>query len=145
MPTILDTNVTSELNRESPHPAVLAWWRSQIPGEMFTTAISEAEMRFGLAIMPGGRRRNRQVLRTDYMLRVYFENRILPFDSAAAQAYAEIRSNRRAIGRPIEHPDAQIAAIALSRDMAVATRNSNDFLDSGIDVINPWSTEGTPQ
>ena len=145
MPTILDTNVTSELNRERPHPAVLAWWRSQIPGDTFTTAITEAEMRYGLAIMPAGRRRNRQVLRTDYMLRVYFENRILPFDSAAAQAYAGIRSNRRAIGRPIEHPDAQIAAIARSLDMAVATRNVNDFQDCGVEVTNPWSTEGMPQ
>ena len=110
---------------------------------MFTTAVTEAEMRYGLAIMPDGRRRDSLFLRTDLLLRVFFENRILPFDSAAAQAYAEIRSNRRAIGRPIEHPDAQIAAIALSQGMAVATRNSNDFLDSGIDVVNPWPTEAT--
>ena len=110
---------------------------------MFTTAVTEAEMRYGLAIMPDGRRRDSLFLRTDLLLRVFFENRILPFDSAAAQAYAEIRSNRRSIGRPIEHPDAQIAAIALSQDIAVATRNSNDFLDSGIEVINPWPTEAT--
>ena len=143
MTTILDTNVTSELNRERPHPAVLGWWYRQVTEEMFTTAITEAEMRYGLAIMPVGRRRNRQASRTNYMLRVFFENRILPFDSAAARAYADIRSHRRAIGRPIEHLDAQIAAIALSQAMAVATRNINDFLDSGIEVINPWPTEAT--
>ena len=108
---------------------------------MFTTAVTEAEMRYGLAIMPYGRRRNSLFLQTDFLLRVYFENRILPFDSAAAQAYAAIRSNRRAIGRPIEHPDAQIAAIARVHDAEVATRNSNDFLDSGIQVVNPWPTE----
>ena len=73
----------------------------------------------------------------------FFENRILPFDSAAVQAYAEIRSNRRAMGRPIEPPDAQIAAIARSHGMTVATRNTADFRNCGVELINPWSTEGT--
>ena len=140
MTTILDTNVASELTRERPHVAVLDWWDRQVSGEMFTTAVTEAEMLFGIAIMPVGRRRNRQALRTDYLLRVLFENRILPFDSAATRIYADIRSHRRAIGRPIEHPDAQIAAIARSQGMAVATRNVNDFTDCGVDLINPWST-----
>jgi predicted nucleic acid-binding protein len=143
MAIIVDTNVASEITSPHPNPTVLAWWHEQAIQEMFTTAVTEAEMRYGLAIMPYGRRRNSLFLRTDFLLRLYFENRILPFDSAAAQAYAEIRSSRRAIGRPIEHPDAQIAAIALSQGMAVATRNSNDFLDSGIEVINPWPTEAT--
>ncbi len=78
MTTILDTNVTSELNRERPNPAVLGWWYRQVTEEMFTTAITEAEMRYGLAIMPVGRRRNRQASRTNYMLRVFFENRSSP-------------------------------------------------------------------
>jgi predicted nucleic acid-binding protein len=143
MAIIVDTNVASEITSPHPNPTVLAWWHEQAIQEMFTTAVTEAEMRYGLAIMPDGRRRDSLFLRTDLLLRVFFENRILPFDSAAAQAYAEIRSNRRAIGRPIEHPDAQIAAIALSQGMAVATRNSNDFLDSGIEVVNPWPTEAT--
>ena len=112
MAIIVDTNVASEITSPHPNPTVLAWWHEQAIQEMFTTAVTEAEMRYGLAIMPYGRRRNSLFLQTDFLLRVYFENRILPFDSAAAQAYAEIRSNRRAIGRPIEHPDAQIAAIA---------------------------------
>ena len=99
--------------------------------------MTEAELRFGIAIMPVGRRRNRQASRTNYMLRVFFEDRILPFDSAAARAYADIRSHRRAIGRRIEHSDAQIAAIARSQGMAVATRNVNDFMDCGIIVTNP--------
>ena len=99
--------------------------------------MTEAELRFGIAIMPVGRRRGELALQTDYLLEGYFEDRILPFDSAAARAYADIRSHRRAIGRRIEHPDAQIAAIALSQDMAVATRNVNDFMDCGIIVTNP--------
>lgn len=143
MTTILDTNVTSELVRERIHPTVLAWWRRQVIEEMFTTAVTEAEMRRGLAIMPAGRRRNGLSIRTDYLLRVYFEDRILPFDSAAAQIYAEIYASRRAIGRRIEEDDCQIAAIARSQNMAVATRNVNDFADCGVEIINPWSTEGT--
>lgn len=111
---------------------------------MFTTAVTEAEMRYGLAIMPAGHRHSSLSIRTDHLLRVYLAARILPFDSAAAQIYAELRTNRRAMGRPIEHPDAQIAAIARSQSMAVATRNTGDFPDCGIDLINPWSTEGTP-
>ena len=142
MTTILDTNVTSELVKERIHPAVLAWWRRQVIQEMFTTAVTEAEMRRGLAIMPAGHRRNALSLRTDYLLRVYFEHRILPFDSAAAQIYAEIYASRRAMGRRIEQDDCQIAAIARSQSMAVATRNVNDFTDCGVELINPWSTEG---
>ena len=110
---------------------------------MFTTAITEAEMRYGLAIMPAGRRRDELVMQTDYLLEGYFEDRILPFDSAAAKAYADIYASRRAMGRRIEQDDCQIAAIALSQGMAVATRNVNDFADCGVELINPWSTEGT--
>ena len=80
-------------------------------------------MRYGLAIMPAGRRRNELVLQTDYLLDGYFEDRILPFDSAAAKIYAEIYAIRRRRGRPISLQDCQIAAIARSNDMAVATRN----------------------
>ena len=144
MPTILDTNVTSELVRERVHPAVLAWWQLQVIQETYTTAVTESEMRRGLAIMPAGRRRNGLSLQTDYLLRVYFETRILPFDSAAAQVYAEIYASRRAMGRRIEQDDCQIAAIARSHDMAIATRNTSDFMDCRIELINPWSTEGTP-
>ena len=144
MPIIVDTNVASEIGEPRAHPAVLAWWDRQPIQEMFTTTVTEAEMRYGLAILPAGRRRDEVALQTYYLLEGYFDDRILPFDSAAAQIYAEIRSRRRAIGRPIEHPDAQIAAIAYSRDMAVATRNVDDFTDCGVALINPWSTEGTP-
>ena len=143
MPIIVDTNVASEIGEPRAHPAVRAWWRRQIVQEMFTTAVTEAEMRYGLAILPAGRRRDELVMQTDYLLEGYFEDRILPFDSAAARFYAEMVAHRRAMGRPIEHPDAQIAAIARSQNMTVATRNVNDFTDCGVELINPWSTEGT--
>lgn len=142
MTTILDTNVVSELVLERPHPAVLAWWHRQVSGEMFTTAITEAEIRFGIAIMPARRRRNQRAGRADYMLRVFFQNRIIPFDTAAAQVYPDISAHRRAVGLHIDIPDAQIAAIAHVHGMAVATRNTSDFTDCGIELINPWSAEG---
>ena len=143
MMTILDTNVVSELVLERPNPAVLDWWGRQVSEDIFTTAITEAEIRFGIAIMPAGRRRNRRSGRVDYMLRVFFRNRILPFDSAAAQIYADLSARRRAVGLHVDFPDAQIAAIARSQSMAVATRNTGDFTDCGIELINPWSAEGT--
>ena len=121
----------------------MAWWRSQILADVFTTAVTEAEMRYGLAIMPAGHRHSSLLTRTDHLLRVYLAGRILPFDSVAAQIYADIRSHRRSIGRPVKHPDAQIAAIARSQGMAVATRNVSDFTDCGLELVNPWSTEGT--
>ncbi len=76
------------------------------------------------------------------MLRVFLNDRILPFDTFAAWIYADIAAHRRAVGLHIDIPDAQIAAIARSNDMAVATRNINDFTDCGVELINPWLTEG---
>lgn len=143
MTTILDTNVASEIVSPRPNPVVMDWWRSQILGDMFTTAVTEAEMRYGLAIMPAGHRHSSLLIRTDHLLRVYLAGRILPFNSAAAQIYAAIRSHRRSMGRPISLQDCQIAAIARSNDMAVATRNIADFTDCGVELVNPWSAEGT--
>lgn len=144
MTTILDTNVVSELVLERPNPAVLDWWDRQVPEDMFTTAVTEAEIRFEIAIMPAGRRRNRRVGRADYMLRVFFKDRILSFDTAAAQIYADISAHRRAAGLHIDIPDAQVAAIARVQSMAIATRNTNDFTNCDVELINPWSAEGTP-
>lgn len=143
MATILDTNVISELVQERPHPAVMDWWNSQDSGDIFTTAITEAETRFGIAIMPAGHRRNQRAGRADYMLRVFLHNRILPFDTIAAQIYPDIAAHRRSAGLHIDTPDVQIAAIARSQNMAVATRNVSDFAECGVELINPWSTEGT--
>ena len=115
---VLDTNVVSELMRLSPEPAVASWVAGRATGGLFLTAISEAELRFGLAVMPPGRRRDGLAAGLERMLRPGFTNRILPFDSAAARAYAEIAAARRAAERPVSHPDSQIAAIAYSRGMA---------------------------
>lgn len=137
---VLDTNVVSELMRPTPEPAVASWVAGLATATLFLTAITEAELRFGLAVMPPGRRRDGLAAGLERMLRPGFANRILPFDSAAARAYAEIAAARRAAGRPVSNPDGQIAAIAYSRGMAVATRNIRDFEDMGIVVINPWTS-----
>jgi predicted nucleic acid-binding protein len=135
---ILDTNVVSELLRPAPSSAVEAWLAAQDGATVFFTAIAEAELRLGVAILPAGRRRTSLAEAIDAMLEEDFRDRILPFDTAAAQAYATIAATRRAAGRPISQFDCQIAAIARIRQALLATRNTADYEDCGIEVINPW-------
>jgi len=134
----LDTNVVSELMRRSPDPAVEAWVVGHAVETLYFSAVGEAELRYGAAILPAGRRRDTLTSNIEAMLQDAFENRILPFDSDAAPVYATIAAARRRAGRPLSQPDGQIAAIALSRAMTVATRNVRDFEDVGVEVINPW-------
>lgn len=135
---VLDTNVVSELMRDRPQPAVLAWLDRQPVSTLFVTAITEAELRYGVEILPAGHRRERLAAEIESTLREDFSRRILPFDSAAARAYATIMADRRATGRPIGQSDCQIAAIARSRGVPVATRDVTDFAGCGITVVNPW-------
>ena len=135
---VLDTNVVSELMRTSPDSAVESWIAKHPLEDLFFSAIGESELRYGAAIMPTGRRRETLVSEIETMLQSAFENRILPFDSRAARAYAVIAAKRRFAGRAVAPADCQIAAIARAHGMAVATRNVRDFEDMGIDVYNPW-------
>ncbi len=135
---LLDTNVVSELMRRSPDPAVEAWVVGHAVETLFFSAVGEAELRYGAAILPAGRRRDTLTSNIEAMLQDAFENRILPFDSDAARVYATIAAARRRAGRPLSQPDGQIAAIAHSRGMTVATRNVKDFEEMGVEVINPW-------
>jgi toxin FitB len=131
---ILDTNVVSELLRPAPSPAVEAWLAAQDGASIFFTAIGEAELRLGVAILPAGRRRTSLAEAIDAMLEEDFRGRILPFDTAATQAYAAIATTRRAAGRPIS----QFAAIARNKQAVVATRNTVDYEGCGMEVIDPW-------
>ena len=106
--------------------------------DLFFTAVGEAELRYGVAVMAPGRRRRAVESSVEAMLREDFAGRILPFDNAAARAYAAIAAASRAAARPTAQADGQIAAIARSRAMAAATRNIRDFEDTGVDVIDPW-------
>jgi len=136
---LLDTNILSELMRPAPANAVEAWLSVQPATSLFISAVTEAELRFGLALLPDGKRRNALATAMEGMLAEDFAGRILPFDRAAAAAYAEIAAERRKTGRPIAQFDAQIAAIARSRNAALATRNVPDFEDCGIQLVNPWN------
>lgn len=136
---VIDTNVASELMRPSPAPAVGAWIAGRDAEELYLTAVSEAELLYGVAIVPAGRRRNELEAVMLRWLDTGFADRILPFDSAAARDYADIAAGRRSAGRPIAPADCQIAAIARSRGMAVITRNVRDFGDIGITVVDPWT------
>ena len=136
---VLDTNVVSELIRPNPSSIVVDWVAGQAVPRLYLTTISEAELRYGVQILPPGERRTRLLEEVEGMLTEDFAGRILPFDSAAAHAYAAIAAARRAAGRPINHADCQIAAIARCRGAPVATRDVADFEGSGVDVIDPWA------
>ncbi|MXW08743.1 MAG: type II toxin-antitoxin system VapC family toxin [Acidobacteria bacterium] len=141
MSTLLDTNVVSELMRESPEPAVARWVSGHPVEDLFLSAVSEAELRYGAAILPMGRRRETLFFKIEAMLRDAFEDRVLPFDSDAARAYGHIAAGRRSAGRPVASADCQIAAIAAARRMRLATRNVRDFEDMGIEIVDPWAGE----
>ena len=136
---VLDTNVVSEIMRDEPHPVVFAWLDERPTRELFVTAVTEAEVRTGIAFLPGGRRRSRIAEAADRAFGGLFADRVLPFDSQAARVYAGIAAAGRAAGRPVSQADGQIAAIVRSRGMALATRNIRDFADVGIDLIDPWA------
>ena len=139
MNVLLDTNVVSELMRKAPDPTVAVWAASHRLESLFFSAVGEAELRYGAAILPTGRRRETLVSDIERMLGEAFQNRVLPFDRGAARAYADIAARRRSTGRPVAPADCQIAAIARSRRMAVATRNVRDFEDVNIEVVDPWA------
>ena len=135
---LLNTNILSELMRPAPEPAVEQWLAAQPDASVFITAITEAELRYGVALLPSGKRRTALAAEIEGMLEKDFAGRILPFDSLAAQAFAILASERRQAGKPISQADAQIAAVARSRGASLATRNMPDFEGCGVEVVNPW-------
>ena len=136
---VLDTNVVSELMRDEPRAEVLVWLDDRPTRELFVTAVTEAEVRTGIAFLPQGKRRRGIAEAADRVLGGLFAGRVLPFDSEAARVYAKIAAARRTAGRPVSLADGQIAAIARSRGMTLATRNVRDFADTGVDLVNPWA------
>lgn len=136
---ILDTNVISVAMRASPSPVVMDWVDAQSPHELATTTITIAEIGFGLARMPIGRRRaERERLFANLIMRA-FGDRVFSFDRPAAEAYGELLAARERGGRPLRGPDGFIAAIAASRGMAVATRDIRGFGGCGLRLIDPWN------
>lgn len=136
---VLDTNVLSELTRPNPDAAVLTWIAQQRRAALYTTAISEAELAYGLALIPHGRRRDALSAAVARLLDEGLGGRVLAFDRIAAAAYGPITAKRRAAGRPMATADGQIAAIATSRGAAlVATRDLGGFHDCGVNAFSPW-------
>lgn len=136
---ILDTNVVSESMRATPNTRVMNWLDAQPPEEMFITAVTEAEIRTGIAILPIGERRRKLEAAAERIIGVFFSERILPFDSGAASEYAVIASNRRAAGLPMSQSDCLIAAIAHCKGASIATRDIRGFEGCGVDIVNPWT------
>ncbi|MEV6845175.1 type II toxin-antitoxin system VapC family toxin [Actinoplanes sp. NPDC051411] len=134
---VLDTNVVSELMRAAPEPAVLAWLQQTSSTGLYTTAVTVAEIRYGIARLPEGRRRQTLHQAANEIFAA-FPRQVLPFDLAAATAYADVVADRESDGYPISGFDAQIAAICRSQAATLATRNTKDFTGIGISIIDPW-------
>jgi predicted nucleic acid-binding protein len=136
---VLDTNVISELMRPEPHPGVFAWVAAQPRAMLWTTRINQAEILYGIAALPKGRRRSALATAADAVFEEDFSGRILSFDAGAANSYAALAFARRQAGSPIEGFDALIAAIALTAGASVATRDIKGFEGCGLTLINPWA------
>jgi toxin FitB len=134
---VVDTNVASELMRPSPERAVQEWVRSHEGRELCITAITVAEIINGIERVPEGRRK--EVLRSAAAeIFEAFAEQVLPFDTAAAEQYALVVSQRDGLGLSIDGFDAQIASICRAQRAALATRNLADFRKTGVELINPW-------
>ena len=135
---LLDTNVVSEVMRTSPAENVLTWLNRQDAGKLFTSTVTIGEIAYGLRIMPSGKRRAGLGERFERFVALAFDGRVLAYDEAAARAYGELMGERKELGRPMSVPDGQIAAIARSAHLSVATRNVPDFERCGIELVDPF-------
>jgi predicted nucleic acid-binding protein len=135
---ILDTNVLSALMRKDPDDSVVGWLDRQPAESIWITTITLFESRFGLALLPAGRRRRLLAAAFDRLLVEDLENRVLDFDSAAANQAAALAAERQAAGRPVDMRDTQIAGIAAARRATIATRNVRHFEGLRVAVVDPW-------
>jgi len=136
---LLDTNVISEPWKPAPDIAVLTWLDAQAIETLFISAISIAELRFGIASMPSGKRQTILHDRLEGEVLPHFDGRILPFNAGTSQFYAELMAGGRLSGRAIGKADGYIAATAAEKHLVVATRDTSPFEAAGLKVINPWT------
>lgn len=136
---VLDTNVLSEFMREHPDRHVYDWLDRQNPSEVFTTAITKAEVYYGIEIKAHGKKRASLEAFAERMFGGTFKGKILPFDSNAAPYFARMSASLKSRGKKMNEFDAQIAAIAHARAAVLATRNTDDFEECGIELIDPWT------
>lgn len=135
---LLDTNVISEPWKPAPDPAVLTWLDAQAIETLFISAISIAELRFGIASMPVGKRQTILHDRLESEVLPLFDGRILPFSVGTSHFYAALMADGRKSGKAIAQADGYIAATAAENHLAVATRDTSPFEAAGLRVINPW-------
>jgi predicted nucleic acid-binding protein len=136
---LLDTNVVSEVMRGSPDPRVVAWLDAQPSQEVFLSSITIAEIRYGLGLLDQGARRRSLTQRVDRFIELGFENRVLAFDDRCAHAYSELMAARQRQGRPMSMADGQIASIAATHHLEIATRDRTGFAGLGIGLLDPWA------
>lgn len=136
---LLDTNVLSALMRMRPDEVVVGWLDGQPSESIWTTAVTVFEIRFGLELLSGGRRRKALEAAFETMLRDDLGGRVAAFDSAAADEAAKLAARRQRRGRPVDLRDTQIAGIALARRAALATGNVRHFDGLDVNVVNPWA------
>lgn len=134
---VIDTNVMSALMAPAIDDPVATWLHTIDQTDIYYTTVTHAEIRYGLARLPDGRRKRNLVDRANRLF-ADAQERVLPFDVPAADRYGTLVAGRAAGGAPISVPDAQIAAIAAARGATVATRNIADFIGCGVPVVNPW-------
>ena len=135
---LLNTNVVSEPLRPAPDARVIEWIDAQPVETIFLSAITVAELRAGVALLPAGKRRSGLQQSLEKRVLPLFAGRVLPFDLACTKAYAELMAKARAAGFAIATADGYIAAIAIANGLAVATRDAGPFQAAGAAVINPW-------
>lgn len=135
---ILDTNVASELMRPVPNERVVAWVDRQAANETYLTAITVAELLYGVGRLADGRRKAELASLIDAMVAEDYDGQVAPFDEVAAGHYADIVVQRERLGRPIGMADAQIAAICRSYDATLVTRNVDDFEHTLVTIVDPW-------
>ena len=135
---ILDTNVVSEPMKRNANPIIRTWLDQQVAETLYLTATSLSELLVGIEILPDGKRKEGLGAALAELVERLFGSRVLAFDQQAAMAYAPLVNRARAGGRIISVADGQIAAIAAVHGFAVATRDTEPFVATGVPVINPW-------
>jgi hypothetical protein len=135
---LLDTNVVSEPLRHSPEPRVIEWIDAQPLETLYLSAVTVAELRAGVALLPAGKRRTALHENLERQVLPLFTGRVLALDLSCTMAYAELMAKARAIGMAIATADGYMAAIAATHGFSVATRDASPFDAAGVAVINPW-------
>ena len=138
---VLDTNVISEPLRQSPNHRVIEWIDAQVVETLYLTAITVAELRFGIALLPGGKRRDGLLQAMDDDILPLFRDRVLPFDESATPFYGDLMAAARSAGLAVGTADGYIAATVAAHGMQIATRDIGPFEAMGLAVLNPWELE----